>query len=86
MNGRRGTPYGLTVATREMLKALVNGKVVTEHELTKVMSLDRTGVRHHYMALVTGGFNVRRRDVSLVKKHRKKFAHGIKPVETVYYI
>ena len=84
----RGNPKFSLLGERAkiMLRMLINEHMVTEIDLAKAMSTDRTGVDHHYRQFIVFGFNIRKKTISLFKHHRNKFVHGVKPVETVYYI
>lgn len=72
----------------DMLMLLINRRVVTEQEIVRRgSSRTRSAVYQQYQRLVARGFDIRRRIVSLPRRHGKKFGRkGVIPSEAIYYI
>lgn len=77
----------LGVSAKNFLMALINDRVVTEAEMLKHCGkCRRVHVLSQYHRLRAMGFDIRRKEVSLFKKHKRAFRYGRKPIEVVYYI
>jgi hypothetical protein len=77
----------LGMLARDFLIGVINNGMITERDVVKLSPrYTRTAVLNQYHRLVAMGFNIKRRAISLPRRHQIKFRRGVIPSEVVYYI